>query len=90
MAQLAQDTQQALLLIHVDYQDKMNLRLQADVLLQFPFVAYLDQAHALEHSLEVQLPFLQMTLDDFSLVPIVVGDCPAEQIALVLVVTVVF
>jgi predicted class III extradiol MEMO1 family dioxygenase len=27
----AQDTQQALLLIHVDYQDKMNLRLQADV-----------------------------------------------------------
>lgn len=55
-----------------------------DSLLQFPFVAYLDQAHALEHSLEVQLPFLQMTLDDFSLVPIVVGDCPAEQIALVL------
>jgi AmmeMemoRadiSam system protein B len=55
-----------------------------DSLLQFPSVAYLDQAHALEHSLEVQLPFLQMTLDDFSLVPIVVGDCPAEQIALVL------
>ncbi len=53
-------------------------------LLHFPFVEYLDQAHTLEHSLEVQLPFLQMTLDDFSLVPIVVGDCPAEQIEQVL------
>mgnify|MGYP000179083814 FL=1 len=53
-------------------------------LLQFPFVQYLDQAHALEHSLEVQLPFLQMILDDFSLIPIVAGDCAAEQIEQVL------
>jgi len=53
-------------------------------LLHFPFVEYLDQAHTLEHSLEVQLPFLQVMLDDFSLVPIVVGDCPAEQIEQVL------
>jgi AmmeMemoRadiSam system protein B/AmmeMemoRadiSam system protein A len=31
-------------------------------------------AHAREHSLEVQLPFLQMTVPDLRLVPIVMGD----------------
>jgi AmmeMemoRadiSam system protein B len=64
-----------------------NIPLDKDAitsLLQFPFVQYLDQAHTLEHSLEVQLPFLQMMLDDFSLIPIVAGDCPAEQIEQVL------
>ena len=43
----------------------------------------LDAAHAEEHSLEVHLPFLQRTLDAFSLVPVVVGDAaPAEVAAL--------
>ena len=45
-----------------------------------PFVDYRDEAHLFEHSLEVQLPFLQLTLDSFHLIPIVAGDCPAEQI----------
>lgn len=40
-----------------------------------------DAPHAQEHSLEVQLPFLQVLFPDFELVPIVVGDCPAAQIA---------
>lgn len=31
-------------------------------------------AHVKEHSIEVELPFLQRTLKDFSIVPIVVGD----------------
>ena len=53
-------------------------------LTNYPFVDYMDQAHLSEHSLEVQLPFLQMTLDSFQLIPIVVGDCPAEQIEQVL------
>src|SRR3569832_1594811 len=35
-----------------------------------PQVQVLDRAHAFEHSLEVQLPFLQMTLADFKLVPL--------------------
>ncbi len=60
--------------------DKQNI----STLTRFPFVDYLDQAHLAEHSLEVQLPFLQMTLDSFSLIPIVVGDCPAERIEQVL------
>ncbi len=50
----------------------------------FPFVERNPAAHALEHSLEVQLPFLQMVLGDFSLVPLVVGGATREQVAKVL------
>ena len=39
-----------------------------------PLIEYVPQAHAQEHSLEIQLPFLQVTLGDFRLVPIVMGD----------------
>ena len=38
-------------------------------------------AHAAEHSLEVQLPFLQSVLHDFTLVPLAVGDATAEETA---------
>lgn len=41
-------------------------------------------AHALEHSLEVQLPFLQSVLDDFKLVPLAVGDATPAEVAQVL------
>jgi len=41
-----------------------------------------DLAHAWEHSLEVQLPFLQRVFgQDFAIVPLVAGECPAEVIA---------
>ncbi|MFC1668519.1 AmmeMemoRadiSam system protein B [Chlamydiota bacterium] len=33
-----------------------------------------ERAHQYEHSLEVQLPFLQVLLDSFKIVPIVMGD----------------
>lgn len=41
-------------------------------------------AHAQEHSLEVQLPFLQTVLDDFKLVPLAVGDATSAEVAEVL------
>ena len=47
----------------------------------FDFVQANDAAHAQEHSLEVQLPFLQNMLDDFELTPLVVGDCAAQDVA---------
>lgn len=40
-----------------------------------------DIAHAREHSLEVQLPFLQRMLDDFRIVPFAVGDATPAQVA---------
>ena len=53
-------------------------------LLALPFVDCIEQAHALEHSLEVHLPFLQETLERFKLVPIVAGDASPEQVGQVL------
>lgn len=40
--------------------------------------------HVQEHSLEVQLPFLQTVLEDFSLLPLAVGDASAGEVAEVL------
>ncbi len=37
-------------------------------------IRYVPEAHAQEHSLEIQLPFLQTVLGDFKLVPLVMGD----------------
>ncbi len=47
-------------------------------------VAVVAEAHALEHSLEVQLPFLQEVLESFTLVPLVVGGASCGQVAKVL------
>ena len=53
-------------------------------ILTLPQVNTLDEAHELEHSLEVQLPFLQVLLDDFVLIPLVVGDASRQEVAEVL------
>jgi AmmeMemoRadiSam system protein B/AmmeMemoRadiSam system protein A len=46
-----------------------------DELMQQPAqIAYIPQAHSQEHSLEIQLPFLQMVLKDFRMTPIVMGE----------------
>jgi MEMO1 family protein len=49
-----------------------------------PQAQELDEAHAQEHSLEVQLPFLQTVLERFTLVPLAVGEATPEEIAEVL------
>jgi MEMO1 family protein len=49
-----------------------------------PFVSRNDAAHAPEHALEVELPFLQIVLSSFSLLPLVVGDATAHEVAQVL------
>lgn len=53
-------------------------------IMELPQVVLLDDAHADEHSLEVQLPFLQLLLEDFELIPLVVGDASGEEVAEVL------
>ncbi len=56
--------------------DKEGIALAATL----PQVSILDAAHQQEHSLEVQLPFLQSALNNFSLVPFAIGNAsPAES-----------
>lgn len=49
-----------------------------------PEVFVYDSAHEQEHSLEVHLPFLQLVLDDFRLIPIVVGSATDAEVARVI------
>lgn len=46
-----------------------------------PEVRTSDRPHEHEHSLEVQLPFLQMLLGDFRLLPILAGDATPAQVS---------
>lgn len=50
-------------------------------LANFPQISINAAAHAREHSLEVQVPFLQTVLGEFSLLPLVVGMATPEQVA---------
>lgn len=52
--------------------------------LQLDQVNLLDVAHEGEHSLEVHLPFLQVVLGEFALIPLVVGEATPEEVAEVL------
>jgi AmmeMemoRadiSam system protein B len=47
-------------------------------------VATLPRVHEPEHSLEVELPFLQRVLGSFALVPLLVGDATSAEVAEVL------
>src|SRR3984893_4841505 len=49
-----------------------------------PFVIAADAPHAPEHSLEVELPFLQALLPNFAVVPLVIGDAVPQQVTEVL------
>lgn len=55
-----------------------------DGIRHLPQVVECASAHTHEHALEVQLPFLQSVLDEFTLVPLVVGDATADEVAQVL------
>ncbi|TQV76708.1 AmmeMemoRadiSam system protein B [Aliikangiella marina] len=52
-----------------------------NLLAKLPQVSVSDKAHKEEHSLEVQLPFLQRALDEFQLIPLAVGDATPEEVA---------
>ena len=51
---------------------------------ELPQVHLLDAAFEQEHSIEVQLPFLQETLHHFRIVPLLVGDATALEVEQVL------
>lgn len=56
----------------------------AEAAAQIPGVPRLAAAHAREHALEVQLPFLIRVLPRFTVVPLVVGDAGGSLVAAVL------
>lgn len=60
--------------------DRAGMRAVQD----FPQVTVSAAAHQMEHSLEVQLPFLQTVLGEFSLLPLAVGEATAREVAEVL------
>jgi hypothetical protein len=60
--------------------DKEAMALLSDL----PQVTVSDEVHALEHSLEVHLPFLQTVLGDFKLLPLAVGNATPGEVAEVL------
>ncbi|MGE0485739.1 MAG: AmmeMemoRadiSam system protein B [Gammaproteobacteria bacterium] len=53
----------------------------AQTLVSSGVVEYVDAAHVPEHSLEVQLPFLQTVLGEFTLLPLLIGDLPPAAVA---------
>ncbi|WP_374260268.1 AmmeMemoRadiSam system protein B [Zoogloea sp.] len=48
---------------------------------ELPGVVVDDRPHADEHAIEVQLPFLQSTLDHFEILPLAVGHVDAQHVA---------
>jgi len=59
-------------------------RAAVDSILGLQQVEVFDATHTDEHSLEVHLPFLQELFEQFTLVPLVVGQASAEEVAEVL------
>jgi AmmeMemoRadiSam system protein B len=60
--------------VRVNAQARLRLR-------ELGLAGVADAPHALEHSLEVQVPFLQALLGEFDLLPVAVGMAPPEQVA---------
>jgi len=56
----------------------------AQAALRLPQVRVMPEAHTREHSLEVELPFLQALLGEFDLVPLVAGEADGGEVAEVL------
>jgi AmmeMemoRadiSam system protein B len=55
-----------------------------ETILDLPQARTADRPHEPEHALEVELPFLQAVLEDFALVPVLVGEAAPAAVAEVL------
>lgn len=58
---------------------KLNTGICNNLINNPPLIGTSKQAHAREHSIETQLPFLQVVLGDFELIPILVGRLNNEE-----------
>ncbi len=57
---------------------EVNRKLRDELLAQGEFIVASEAGHRTEHALEVQLPFLQEVLGEFTLLPLVIGDQKPE------------
>ncbi len=69
---------------HTPFGDVPVDRDAVETALRLPGVFLLDAAHAREHSLEVELPFLQRVLGAFALAPFAVGEASPDEVAALL------
>lgn len=58
----------------------VNKELAEELIKAGSFIYYDSTAHAQEHSIEVQLPFLQAVLQGFKIVPVVMGECSWDYV----------
>ncbi len=63
---------------------KIKVSNKVEKLLKEDSVYEMPEVYEEEHSLEIQLPFLQKTLKDFELVPLITGDVNPSELAKVL------
>jgi len=61
----------------------VDTRLRDALVAQFDFVGYLDEAHGPEHSLEVELPFVQRVVPQAKVLPLLNGQVSTEEEAAV-------
>lgn len=52
----------------------IDISLAKRIMSQSGMISYIPAAHLQEHSIEIQLPFLQIALGEFSFVPLIMGD----------------
>ncbi len=53
---------------------EVDRELAAELISKYPEISFVSEAHRFEHSLEVQLPFLQVVLGNFRLLPMIMGQ----------------
>ncbi len=53
---------------------RVDVKVAREILNSDPNIHFYRDVHAVEHSLEIQLPFLQTVIKDFSIVPILMGS----------------
>lgn len=52
----------------------VNVKLAKDLILENDLITFFPDAHLKEHSIEVQIPFLQRTLQNFQILSILIGN----------------
>ncbi len=64
---------------------KVRIDPEINNLYRYDIINYVPLAHLKEHSIEVQLPFLQVTLTNFTILPLLLSDVDPEKLAQIII-----